>query len=579
MTASKSSSVILTRVRSRTMPALLTRMSRRPKVSTAVCDDPPGGLEVGDRLVGRARPARRAASISAQTAAAGSSSEASPRRPTPRSLTTTAAPWRASSRANSRPMPRPAPVTMATRSSSSMRTSPRRFGSGRAPSSAPGISILRHTVGPAIGAAHCWLSSQLLGQKDGAAMSSARGTDPFAESRGPERPAPAGPGGGAAGPWHPLARDADADRGALDQDAIRALAEADLFRVTIGEQWGGLGLGDVEAAIVLEEIARHDVSTAICCQLAFNGPSRGHRAPRRGRPEGPVAARGGRRRGHREHRHHRARRRFGRPEHAQRAGGGRARPLAAQRVQELLDARRRGQRHPGLVPLAGRRRGEGHRRGGRPHGPRRGGDHRPPPRHGDPRRHRGRGGLRRRGDRRGGRPGGRGPVDHRGLQGAPRPPQPRAVRQRRDVRRGRPGGARARGALHARPRGRRPAHRRAAGPPVEAGRHGHPARGGPAAPHPGGPPGRPRGHAAARSRRPWPRRPPTWPPSSSATRPSRSTAATATARSTRSSAPTGTSAACASAPARSRRSATTSAGPWPADDRRCRPGWVDPLAD
>jgi alkylation response protein AidB-like acyl-CoA dehydrogenase len=34
-------------------------------------------------------------------------------------------------------------------------------------------------------------------------------------------------------------------------------------------------LGDVEAAIVLEEIARHDVSTAICCQLAFNGPSRG----------------------------------------------------------------------------------------------------------------------------------------------------------------------------------------------------------------------------------------------------------------------------------------------------------------
>ena len=53
------------------------------------------------------------------------------------------------------------------------------------------------------------------------------------------------------------------------------MAAADLFRVTIGEQWGGLGMGDVEAAIVLEEIARHDVSTAICCQLAFNGPARG----------------------------------------------------------------------------------------------------------------------------------------------------------------------------------------------------------------------------------------------------------------------------------------------------------------
>ena len=53
------------------------------------------------------------------------------------------------------------------------------------------------------------------------------------------------------------------------------MAAADLFRVTIGEQWGGLGYGDVEASIVLEEIARHDVSTAIVCQLAFNGPSRG----------------------------------------------------------------------------------------------------------------------------------------------------------------------------------------------------------------------------------------------------------------------------------------------------------------
>ena len=35
------------------------------------------------------------------------------------------------------------------------------------------------------------------------------------------------------------------------------------------------GLGDVEASIVLEEIARADVSSAICCQLTFNGPPRG----------------------------------------------------------------------------------------------------------------------------------------------------------------------------------------------------------------------------------------------------------------------------------------------------------------
>jgi alkylation response protein AidB-like acyl-CoA dehydrogenase len=54
-------------------------------------------------------------------------------------------------------------------------------------------------------------------------------------------------------------------------DAIR---KADLFGITIGERWGGMGLGDVEAAIVLEELARVDVSSAILAQLIFNGPPR-----------------------------------------------------------------------------------------------------------------------------------------------------------------------------------------------------------------------------------------------------------------------------------------------------------------
>lgn len=57
--------------------------------------------------------------------------------------------------------------------------------------------------------------------------------------------------------------------------AAKALAAADLLRVTVGERWGGLGYGDVEASIVLEEIARADVSTAIWCQLTYNGPPRG----------------------------------------------------------------------------------------------------------------------------------------------------------------------------------------------------------------------------------------------------------------------------------------------------------------
>ncbi len=104
-------------------------------------------------------------------------------------------------------------------------------------------------------------------------MSSATGSDPYAESEvqselrslareiGRREVAP-------------RARQGDTT-GELQMEAVKALAAADLFRVTVGEQWGGLGFGDVEAAIVLEELARHDVSTAICCQLAFNGPARG----------------------------------------------------------------------------------------------------------------------------------------------------------------------------------------------------------------------------------------------------------------------------------------------------------------
>jgi alkylation response protein AidB-like acyl-CoA dehydrogenase len=53
-----------------------------------------------------------------------------------------------------------------------------------------------------------------------------------------------------------------------------ALKKYDLFGITIGEEYGGMGLGDIEAAIVLEELARVDVSSAILAQLTFNGPPR-----------------------------------------------------------------------------------------------------------------------------------------------------------------------------------------------------------------------------------------------------------------------------------------------------------------
>ena len=58
------------------------------------------------------------------------------------------------------------------------------------------------------------------------------------------------------------------------EDSLEALRRAELFTVTVGEDFGGMGMGDVEAAIVLEEIARVDVSSAILCQLVFNGPPR-----------------------------------------------------------------------------------------------------------------------------------------------------------------------------------------------------------------------------------------------------------------------------------------------------------------
>ncbi len=53
-----------------------------------------------------------------------------------------------------------------------------------------------------------------------------------------------------------------------------ALREAGLFATTVGEEFGGAGLGDTEGAIVLEELARADVSSAILCQLVFNGAPR-----------------------------------------------------------------------------------------------------------------------------------------------------------------------------------------------------------------------------------------------------------------------------------------------------------------
>ena len=99
------------------MPALLTRTSRRPNVSTARVDERlPRRPSSPRRWCRRSRPRRRRRSRPT-TSDAGSASAPSPSIDPPRSLTTTLAPRSASRSACARPMPRPAPVTTATRPS------------------------------------------------------------------------------------------------------------------------------------------------------------------------------------------------------------------------------------------------------------------------------------------------------------------------------------------------------------------------------------------------------------------------------------------------------------------------------
>lgn len=71
----------------------------------------------------------------------------------------------------------------------------------------------------------------------------------------------------------PMARHWD-ETEEFPQASWDAMRKADLFGITIGERYGGMGFGDIEAAIVLEELGRACVSSAILAQLTFNGPPR-----------------------------------------------------------------------------------------------------------------------------------------------------------------------------------------------------------------------------------------------------------------------------------------------------------------
>src|SRR5262245_58049195 len=97
---------------SRNMPALLTRMSMRPKALSAVLTIASAFFgSVIESVEAIARPS--AFSIARTTSCAGPASEPSPCRLAPISQTTTRAPSCASSMAMPRPIPRPPPVTIA----------------------------------------------------------------------------------------------------------------------------------------------------------------------------------------------------------------------------------------------------------------------------------------------------------------------------------------------------------------------------------------------------------------------------------------------------------------------------------
>ena len=128
------------------------------------------------------------------------------------------------------------------------------------------------------------------------------------------------------------------ETGEVPPEVRKALASADLLRITIGEKCGRHGPGRRRG---LHRARRDRPGGRVVGHLLPADLQRAAPRDRASRPrghEGAVAPRRGRRRRVDQHRHHRARRRLGRPEHAGRPHRGRPGTLAPQRLQELLDA-------------------------------------------------------------------------------------------------------------------------------------------------------------------------------------------------------------------------------------------------
>ncbi len=62
--------------------------------------------------------------------------------------------------------------------------------------------------------------------------------------------------------------------GLYPDEAIEAFRATGLFGITTGVEYGGAGLDDVASTVVLEEIARADINSAILLQITYNGAPR-----------------------------------------------------------------------------------------------------------------------------------------------------------------------------------------------------------------------------------------------------------------------------------------------------------------
>ena len=135
----------------------------------------------------------------------------------------------------------------------------------------------------------------------------------------------------------PIAEEAD-ESATVHRGLMAVLAESDLLRYTVPEDYGGFGVRVMNLCIIVRswpECRRRPIPTSSCRPGQLP-----HHPGRDARTEGPLSASPGPRRVHRRLRPHRASRRLRRPQHDHRGNPGRRR-MGAERPQEVHQPSRR----------------------------------------------------------------------------------------------------------------------------------------------------------------------------------------------------------------------------------------------